>query len=179
MTISVPSLAATFSVSAPLRSLIPTRCNMVGCRMLSIQFAVLAFSTLIFAAVAHADALIVEDPFVREVPPGSPATAAFMKLHNQSDVSIRLIDAQNSLTPYTELHDHVVVDDVMRMRQVDLIEIPAHEEVQLAPGGLHLMLIGLDQPTRTGDSVNLTLIFDNGDVVEVEAPIRPVMPMRQ
>ncbi|MDP3536432.1 MAG: copper chaperone PCu(A)C [Halomonas sp.] len=138
----------------------------------------LALSNVMFAAVAKADALAVEDPFVREVPPGSPATAAFMKLHNQSDVPVRLIDAQNSLTAYTELHDHVVIDEVMQMRQVDAIEIPAYGEVQLAPGGLHLMLIGLDQSVSTGDSVNLNLIFDNGDVVEVGAPVRPVMPMR-
>ncbi|RUR34840.1 copper chaperone PCu(A)C [Vreelandella andesensis] len=147
---------------------------------LTATFAVtMALSTVMLAGVAQADTVTVEDPFVREVPPGSPATAAFMKLYNQSGVPVRLIDAQNSITEFTELHDHVVIDEVMQMRQIEAIEIPAYGETQLAPGGLHLMLIGLNQPARKGDSVSLSLMFDNGDVLEVEAPVRPVMPMHQ
>lgn len=147
--------------------------------MLNVRATLLALSAIVFASVVKADSLIVEDPFVREVPPGSPATAAFMKLYNQSDAPVRLIEAQNSITEYTELHDHVVIDEVMRMRQVDAIEVPAQGEVTLSPGGLHLMLIGLDKSINTGDSVSLDLIFDNGDVIEVVAPVRAVMPMHQ
>lgn len=147
--------------------------------MLNVRATLLALSAIVFASVVKADSLIVEDPFVREVPPGSPATAAFMKLYNQSDAPVRLIEAQNSITEYTELHDHVVIDEVMRMRQVDAIEVPAQGEVTLSPGGLHLMLIGLDKSINTGGSVSLDLIFDNGDVIEVVAPVRAVMPMHQ
>ncbi|WP_301583877.1 copper chaperone PCu(A)C [Halomonas alkaliantarctica] len=147
--------------------------------MLSVRSTVLALSAIVFTSFVQADSLIVENPFVREVPPGSPATAAFMTLYNQSDAPVRLIEAQNSITEYTELHDHVVIDEVMQMRQVEAIEIPAQGKVTLAPGGLHLMLIGLSQPVNTGGSVSLNLFFDNGDGIEVVAPIRSVMPMHQ
>ncbi|MDX5977723.1 copper chaperone PCu(A)C [Halomonas sp. XH26] len=145
--------------------------------MLNIRSTFLAISAIVFSSFVNADSLTVENPFVREVPPGSPATAAFMQLYNQSDAPVRLIKAQNSITDYTELHDHVVINEVMQMRQVDAIEVPARGEVQLAPGGLHLMLIGLDQPVKEGDTLTFNLIFDNGDVLEFEAPVRPVMPM--
>lgn len=145
--------------------------------MLNIRSTLLALSAIVFASFVKADSLTVVNSFVREVPPGSPATAAFMHLYNQSDAPVRLIEAQNSITDYTELHDHVVINEVMQMRQVDAIEIPARGKVRLVPGGLHLMLIGLDQPVKEGDTLTLNLLFDNGDVLEFETPVRPVRPM--
>ncbi|MYL24707.1 copper chaperone PCu(A)C [Halomonas alkaliantarctica] len=136
-----------------------------------------ATSALLLATTAHAAAINAVDAFVREVPPGSPATAAFMTLQNTSDTPVRLISADNDLTAHSELHNHVEVDGVMQMRQIEQIEVPANGEVNLAPGGLHLMLIGLESPVRKGDEVALTLRFDNGNTLELTAPVRPVMPM--
>lgn len=136
-----------------------------------------ATSALLLTTMAHADTMKVSDAFVREVPPGSPTTAALMTLHNTSDAPVRLIDADNDLTPHTELHNHVVIDGVMQMRQIEHIEVPASSDVTLATGGLHLMLIGLESTVRQGDEVVLTLNFDNGDSVELTAPVRQVMPM--
>lgn len=136
-----------------------------------------ATSALMFSTAALADAINADDPFVREVPPGSPATAAFMTLHNTSDSAVRLIDAGNDLTAHTEMHNHVDVDGVMQMRQIEHIDVPANGNVTLAPGGLHLMLIGLESVVSEGDEVALTLTFDNGETLDVTAPVRPVMPM--
>lgn len=145
--------------------------------MLNFRSALLLLSTALFVSVSAADTLVVEDPYVREVPPGSPTTAAFMTLHNKSDEAIRLIEAENKVTEHTELHNHVVIDGVMEMRQVEAIEIPANGETQLAPGGLHLMLIGLNSALSAGDTLTLNLVFDNGEQIELEAPVRSMMPM--
>ena len=146
--------------------------------MPTLRFATLALGTLLVAATANADTMTVDDPYVREVPPGSPATAAFMTLHNSSDSTVRLISADNSIAEHTELHNHVELDGVMQMRQIEAIEVPAGGSTTLAPGGLHLMLIGLPSPVSEGDQVGLSLTFDNGDTLELDAPVRPVMPMR-
>jgi len=143
-----------------------------------LRLATLTLSTLLFAVSAHADTLRINDPYVREVPPGSPATAAFMTLHNSGETPIKLISAGNSITEHTELHNHIDVDGVMQMRQVETIEIPAGDETTLAPGGLHLMLIGLQSPVSQGEDVALSLTFDNGETLELTAPVRPVMPMK-
>ena len=143
-----------------------------------LRFAMLALSTLLVAATASADNLTVDDPYVREVPPGSPATAAFMTLHNNSERTVRLISADNSIAEHTELHNHVNVDGVMQMRQIEAIEVPAGASTTLAPGGLHLMLIGLQTSVTEGDQVQLSLNFDNGETLEMDASVRPVMPMR-
>ena len=146
--------------------------------MPTLRFATLALGTLLIAATANADTITADDSYVREVPPGSPATAAFMTLHNSSDSTVRLINADNSIAEHTELHNHVELDGVMQMRQIEAIEVPAGGSTTLAPGGLHLMLIGLPSPVSEGDQVGLSLTFDNGDTLELDAPVRPVMPMR-
>lgn len=146
-------------------------------RLATLTLGTLTLSTLLFATTASADTLTVDDPYVREVPPGSPATAAFMTLHNSGDSAVRLISADNSIAEHTELHNHVNVDGVMQMRQVEAIEVPAGGSALLAPGGLHLMMIGLQNPVSEGDQVELSLTFDNGETLELDAPVRPVMPM--
>ncbi|MGS2742154.1 copper chaperone PCu(A)C [Halomonas sp. LS-001] len=147
-------------------------------RLATLTLSTFILSTLLFAVSANADTLSIDDPYVREVPPGSPATAAFMTLHNSSDTPVSLVAAGNSITEHTEMHNHVEADGVMQMRQIETIEIPAGGETTLAPGGLHLMLIGLESPIRKGDNVSLNLTFDNGETLEFSAPVRPVMPMK-
>ena len=108
-----------------------------------LRLATLTLGTLLLATNAHADSLSIDAPYVREVPPGSHTTAAFMTLHNHGDSPVHLISATNSITEHTELHNHVDMDGVMQMRQIDSIEVPANGHTHLAPGGLHLMMIGL------------------------------------
>jgi copper(I)-binding protein len=69
-------------------------------------------------------------------------------------------------------------DNVMRMRQVPAVELPAGKAVDLKPGGYHVMLMDLKQPVKEGDTVPLTLVFEGKDgqreTVEVKAPVRPL-----
>lgn len=144
----------------------------------TLTLGTLTLSTLLFATTASADTLSIDGPYVREVPPGAPTTAAFMTLQNSGDSPVRLISATNSITEHTELHNHVNMDGVMQMRQIDSIEVPANGDIRLAPGGLHLMMIGLQSPISNGDNVSLSLTFDNGETLEFSAPVQPVMPMQ-
>lgn len=130
-------------------------------------------------AGAASSAIEVENAKVREVPPGAPASAAFMTLQNRSSDAVRLIKATSSISRHTELHHHTQVEGVMQMRQVEAIEIGAEDSTVLAPGGLHLMLIGLEASPVTGQDVSLTLTFDNGDTLNLEAPVQPIMPMQR
>ena len=125
------------------------------------------------------DAVSVNDPYARAVPPGQPNSAAFMQLSNAGAGDRALVSATSDVSEVVELHTHRMEDGMMKMRRVDQIELPAGETVTLAPGGLHLMLIGLKQQLTPGDDVSLTLTLDDGSELSLTAPVRKVAPMDQ
>jgi len=73
-----------------------------------------------------------------------------------------------------ELHTMTMDGDVMRMREVEGgIELPAGETVELAPGGLHIMFMGLESPFVEGETVPVTLTFEGGETIDLELPVVP------
>lgn len=98
--------------------------------------------------------------------------AGFMGLRNTGSTPDRLVSARAEIARVVEIHTHIRDGDVMRMRPVEGgIEIAPGAEVTLAPGGHHLMLIGLKRPMAKGDRVPLTLVFERAGEVEVELAI--------
>ena len=125
------------------------------------------------------DAVSVADPYARAVPPGQPNSAVFMRISNDGSDDRALLSAASTVSEVVKLHTHRMEDGMMKMRRVDQIELPAGETVTLAPGGLHVMLIGLKQQLQPGDDVPLTLTLDDGSELSLMAPVRKVMPMGQ
>jgi copper(I)-binding protein len=135
---------------------------------------------LVLPIVGHAgvaDQIKVDDPYVRAVPPGQPNSASFMLLLNGDEQAHKLVDAHSPVAKVVELHTHIEEDGMMKMRRVPAIDLPAGETTTLAPGGLHVMLIGLQQKLVPGEKVVLTLVFEDGSEVELQAPVRKVMGM--
>lgn len=104
---------------------------------------------------------------------GSNISAAFGTLSNTSEQPIALQKATiiNS-TATAELHQSIKEKGVVKMLPVDSITIPAKQSVELAPGGLHIMLINLPKPLESGKTIALELAFDNGTTLKIEAPIK-------
>lgn len=75
-----------------------------------------------------------------------------------------------------EMHEMAMDGNVMRMRQVSAIELPAGKPVELKPGGLHLMLMGLKAPLKAGETVSFTLVVEGADgereTLAVKAPVK-------
>ncbi|NEX19267.1 copper chaperone PCu(A)C [Thiorhodococcus mannitoliphagus] len=137
--------------------------------------ALIATSLLAVGSFAASAADVsVADPYVRAVPPGQPNSAAFMALSNQTTEARALVAARSDAAEVVELHTHLMEDGMMRMRRVDEIALPAGETVQLKPGGLHIMLIGLKGALTPGEAVGLTLVFDDGDEQSLTAPVRKI-----
>jgi|SRR5690625_2072188 len=132
---------------------------------------VAAFVTV--TTVAMADPVVeIEDAYVRATPPGTDVTAGYMRLRNTGETGVRLVAAQTDVAEYVELHDHIHEDGVMKMRQVEAIELPAGAEVALEPGGLHLMMFRLGEPLAAGRVVNLRLEFSDGERRDIQAEVR-------
>ena len=117
-------------------------------------------------------ALVVKSAWSRELPPTAPVGAAFLSLSNHADQADRLLSAESSIAEVTELHAHVHEGDVMRMVKVDGIDIPAHSDLTLEPGGYHIMLINLHKPLVAGQSLPLTLHFERAGQVDVTVQIK-------
>ena len=124
------------------------------------------FCTLFASAVlvgANAADVEIEGAFAKATPPNAKNSAVFFTIKNNGDKDVSLIDASNTLSEVTELHTHLHEDGMMKMVKVQEIKIPAKSSVELRPGGLHVMLIGLKKAgVKEGDSVDLTLKFDDG-----------------
>ena len=135
----------------------------------SILVAGLLFSAGVLAGAA--DNVSVQDPYVRLAPPNAPATGAFMVIRNTGDKDVKVVKADNPVSKATELHTHLNEGGVMKMRPVPAIEIRAKGEAVLRPGGLHVMMIDLKAPIKEGDSVPITLTFDDGSSKQVDAKV--------
>jgi len=125
-----------------------------------------------------ANSVTVEAPFVRAIPPGQPNSASFMTLVNTSDSDHSVKSAASPVAATVELHTHTNNNGVMEMRQVPQIDVPAKGRTELKPGGLHVMLIGLQQELKVGETAAITLTFEDGSTTTVNAPIQEVMPAK-
>lgn len=97
---------------------------------------------------------------------------AFMLVKNSGSASDKLIRASSPVAETVEIHQTTMEGDVMKMSPVEFIEIPAGGEVELKPGSYHVMLIGLKQDLKAGDSIEITLTFEKAGDVTIEAEVR-------
>jgi len=116
----------------------------------------------------------VADPYARAVPPGQPNSAIFMTLSNPSEQDRALVGAESPVAETVELHTHIKADGMMQMRRIERIDLPAGQSVELAPGGLHIMLIGLQHPLDPETTIDLTLVFDDGERMALKVPVRRI-----
>lgn len=133
---------------------------------------------LLVCSTVHSEVLLKEG-YVRAMPPGAPNTAAFFTLVNNGTEAVVIDGGQTELAGRVELHGHFHEDGMMSMRQVPNITVAAGGEVQLRPGGFHLMLIGMKKPLQPGESVKLVLTSGNATVVEAELPVQSVLKSHQ
>jgi copper(I)-binding protein len=122
-------------------------------------------------ALAHdysAGDLRIGHPYARSTPPGARVGGAYLSVDNKGKTADRLLRASTSRAGTTELHSMSMDGNIMRMRQVPAIEVAAGASVKLAPGGLHIMLMDLKQPLKTGDKFPMTLVFERAGEVKVD-----------
>ena len=130
--------------------------------------------SLVGTAAAQSPVVAVSEPWVRATVAQQGATGAFMRLSSNQDV--RLVEASSPVASITEIHEMSMVNDVMRMRAVAGLDLPAGRTVELRPGGYHVMLMDLRQPLNAGERVAITLVFEDRAqrrfTQQVEAPVR-------
>jgi copper(I)-binding protein len=137
------------------------------------RLLILAFGISLSAA-AHdfaAGGLRIGHPYARATPPGATVAGAYLSIDNKGKSADRLLRAASPVAGLVELHSMRMEGNVMRMRAVPAIDVPAGASVKLAPGGLHVMLQELKRPLKPGERVPMTLVFERAGEVKVELAV--------
>ena len=122
--------------------------------------------------VTHLGPINISAPFTRATLPNAPVGGGFLTIENTGDTDDRLVSVTAKVSGDVQLHEMAMEGDVMKMRELpDGITIPAGETITLAPGGLHIMFMGLTQPFTEGQTVAVTLTFEQAGSVDMELPV--------
>jgi copper(I)-binding protein len=146
---------------------------MNGLRMMLIVISAAAASVPAWAQVE------VKSAWVRGTVAAQKTTGAYMEISSVQGAS--LVGVESAVAGAVEVHEMRMDKNVMRMRAVPRLDLPAGKTVELKPGGYHVMLIDLKKPLNKGDSVPLRLKIENKDktvsTVEVKAAVRDAAAM--
>lgn len=135
--------------------------------------SIAGLAALLAAGAAFAQTTI-SDAWVRGMVAPQRATGAFMKI--TSVQGGKLVAASTPAARVAEVHEMVMQGDVMAMRAIEALELPAGKAVELKPGGHHLMLMGIEQPLKAGETVPLTLTIEGRDgkreTLQLSVPVK-------
>jgi len=121
------------------------------------------------------DNIVISDAWVREVPPGTSVSALYMTIENKGNQDDKLTTMSSDVAESTELHISKVDENgVATMEMIKILDLPSGEAVELKPGGMHVMLIGLKESLVGKDSVRINLNFEKSGDVQIEAPVKNV-----
>lgn len=133
-------------------------------------------STLCLSFSLWAGTLTVSDAYVRASLPGTKITSAYMVIANPNQEVISLTQVTSPISERVEIHEHAMVDGMMKMRELDAIAIQAQSSVILQPGGLHLMIFDLNSPLKPEQSIELTLHFSDKTEQTIQVPVQAIKP---
>ena len=123
-------------------------------------------------AEARLGNLIISDARARPTPPGISVGAVYFSITNGGLTADRLLSVGTPVANKVELHESRTVQGVVEMRPVTAVECPPGQTVKAAPGGLHVMLLGLAAPLVAGSEFLVSLQFRDAGVVTLKVPVR-------
>ena len=116
--------------------------------------------------------LQIGNPWARATPKGATVGAGYLTITNNGKEPDRLVGGSAAPASRFEVHTTVVEKGVARMRQIPALEIKPGETVELKPGGMHVMMMGLKQPLKQGQKVKATLVFEKAGPLEIEFTVQ-------
>lgn len=126
----------------------------------------------------------LDDAWARQAPMGGQAGgghggsgakgngAVYVRISNHGQQADALISAASDAADTVELHEVINEGGVMKMRPLAKVAVPANGTVEMKPGGYHIMLLGLRRDLKPGDKIKVTLTFERGGPMSIEAPVR-------
>lgn len=130
----------------------------------------IVLSDVAFSQNTSAGTMKIENAFAFATAPKQSVAAGFMKIENKGAAD-QLVSASSPIAGEVQLHEMAMDGDVMKMRQVKDIVVPAGGAVELKPGGLHLMFMNIKAPLTAGETVPVKLKFAKAGEVEIKMPV--------
>ncbi|MFQ5784315.1 MAG: copper chaperone PCu(A)C [Alphaproteobacteria bacterium] len=121
--------------------------------------------------------LHIDHPWARATAGMAKSGAAYMAISNHGEEADRLTRVATPAAKMAKLHAHLMDNGVMKMVPLKAIEIDPGEPTILKPGGLHIMLMGLEKPLLKGESFPLTLTFEQAGSIDVEVVVEGIASM--
>jgi len=140
-------------------------------RLIQLLVPLLVLAAAPLAATAG-EGIHVDDPWIREAPPGASTMAGYVVVHNQGATPRTLVGARSAGFAGAMLHQSRIENGIAKMVHVKRIEILPGKAVSFAPGGYHIMLMKPERPYRSGDKLTVTLIFADGEALPIEFTVR-------
>jgi hypothetical protein len=140
------------------------------CAVLGVSFSVSVLAQNVSQTVTT-NAIQIENAYTRATVPGQQVAGGFMKIENKGASVDQLVSASSPAAGEVQLHEMAMDGNVMKMRQVKDIAVPAGGAVELKPGGLHLMFMGIKAPLTAGETVPVKLKFAKAGELEVKMPV--------
>ena len=145
---------------------------MTTLRLILSLLVTLVVATSAFAQDYKLGTLQISQPWARATPASAPAGGGFLKITNTGTAPDRLVSASSPAADIVQVHEMKMDGSVMCMREVEKgLGIPAGGTVTLAPGGYHLMMMGLKGPLKQGTNVPVTLVFEKAGKIEIELSV--------
>jgi hypothetical protein len=116
---------------------------------------------IIFPVVAQAE-LEFEDTWIKNLPPTVPVRAGYMRIYNPGSKAVSILSVSSDAFSNVEVHQTIMQDGLMSMEQVPALTIEPNSQLDLKPGGIHLMLMHPFEPTRPGDKIRITFELSDG-----------------
>lgn len=140
--------------------------------LLSLGFGIGLATSALAADMARVGNIMIHEPWVRASMGNTPNSAAYMTLENMGAEPDHLIRGSSPVAKKVEPHTSLMEGGVAKMRPVDAIEVAPGTPTVLAPGGLHLMIMGLTEKLTEGSTIPLTLVFEHAGEVTLEVPVK-------
>lgn len=141
------------------------------------QLLALGAGLMLLSGVALAEGgdIQITDAWARATPSGAQTAVTYVTV--ESPVGDRLTGVSTPAAQKADIHEMTMDGNVMKMRQVDDVDLPAGQTVTLKPGGSHIMLTGLAKPLKEGETFPLTLDFAKAGTRHVDVSVEKVGAM--
>jgi len=117
--------------------------------------------------------IVISGAYSKATVAGQTTGAGFMKI-TSTGAADQLVGVSSPVAAEAQLHSMSMEGNTMKMRQINAIAIESNSSVELTPGGLHIMFMGVKAPLKAGDSVKVRLKFASSGEVEVNLPVQSV-----
>jgi len=135
---------------------------------LMVMIGAVAFASVAIAHEYQLGDIQIIHPAARATAPQQSSGSAYLGLENRGKTDDQLVKVETTIAKSVEIHNMEMAGDVMKMREVEAIDLQPGSKISMKPGGgFHIMLLGLTQPLKVGDHFPLTLYFAKAGKIEV------------